>query len=133
MRTAEDPFPMETTYSWTAIDDNTTKMTLRNKGNPSGFSKLVAPLMATMMRKANKKDLLNIKKIIETYPCQIFFTYYLIFTDSDNCFKRSFAPEEATPSFRTAVNNSSRSSECISFFPVPRFTNTNLVHISALR
>jgi hypothetical protein len=66
MRTAEGPFPMETTYTWTAIDDKTTKMTLQNKGNPTGFSKLFAPIMARMMRKANTKDLINIKKIIES-------------------------------------------------------------------
>ncbi len=65
MRTAEGPFPMETTYTWAAIDDQTTRMTLQNKGNPTGFSKLFAPLMAAMMRKANTKDLINMKKIIE--------------------------------------------------------------------
>ncbi len=66
MRTAEGPFPMETTYTWTSIDDKITKMTLQNKGNPTGFSKLFAPFMATMMRKANTKDLINIKKLIES-------------------------------------------------------------------
>ena len=65
MRTAEGPFPMETTYTWTAIDASTTKMTLRNTGTPTGFSKLFAPIMSKMMRKANTKDLQNIKQILE--------------------------------------------------------------------
>ena len=46
MRTAQGPFPMETTYTWTAIDGVTTRMTLRNRGEPTGFSKLLAPIMA---------------------------------------------------------------------------------------
>ena len=66
MRTAEGPFPMETTYTWAAVDEKTTKMTLRNVGKPMGFSKLFAPFMAKAMRRANDKDLQIIKKIIES-------------------------------------------------------------------
>jgi len=65
MRTAEGPFPMETTYTWTKVGDGATYMTLRNAGEPTGFSKLFAPLMATMMRRANNKDLKKIKEILE--------------------------------------------------------------------
>jgi hypothetical protein len=64
MRTFQGPFPMETTYTWTAVGDST-RMTLRNRGEPTGFSRLAAPFMATMMRAANRKDLENIKRILE--------------------------------------------------------------------
>jgi uncharacterized membrane protein len=66
MRTTQGPFPMETTYTWAAVDTTHTRMTLRNAGQPSGFSKIVAPFMATMMKKANTKDLKEIKQILES-------------------------------------------------------------------
>jgi Polyketide cyclase / dehydrase and lipid transport len=66
MRTAQGPFPMETTYTWTASSPGTTRMTLRNRGEPAGFSKLVAPFIAAAMRRANGKDLGRLKSIVES-------------------------------------------------------------------
>lgn len=65
MRTAEGPFPMETTYTWQADGANRTRMTLRNRGEPAGFSAVAAPLMAVAMRRANRKDLANLKALLE--------------------------------------------------------------------
>ena len=40
-------------------------MKLRNRGTPAGFSKLVAPVMARAMRRANQQDLSQLKSILE--------------------------------------------------------------------
>jgi uncharacterized membrane protein len=68
MRTADGPFPMETTYTWQAVDEDATVMTLRNRGIPSGFSRLTAPMMERAMRRATTKDLRRLKSLLETAP-----------------------------------------------------------------
>ncbi|MDP9164745.1 MAG: SRPBCC family protein [Actinomycetota bacterium] len=65
MRTAQGPFPMETTYSWSDTADGGTRMSLRNRGEPSGFGHVAAPLMAFAMRRANRKDLELLKATLE--------------------------------------------------------------------
>jgi uncharacterized membrane protein len=65
MSTAEGPFPMETTYTWADAPSGGTSMTLRNRGQPSGFARVTAPAMATAVRRANRKDLERLKAILE--------------------------------------------------------------------
>ena len=65
MATSEGPFPMETSYSWADSPGGGTEMTLRNRGEPTGFSKLAAPMLAAAMRRANRKDLEKLKSLLE--------------------------------------------------------------------
>src|SRR3954468_22238970 len=65
MRTAEGPFPMETTYDWESATGGGTRMRLRNRGQPSGFAHLAAPLIARAMQRANRKDLERLKGVLE--------------------------------------------------------------------
>ena len=66
MSTADGPFPMETTYTWEDTASGGTRMALRNRGEPGGFSKIATPVMAIAMRRANRKDLKRLKHILET-------------------------------------------------------------------
>lgn len=66
MSTAEGPFPMETTYAWSDTPAGGTRMTLRNRGEPAGFSRIVAPVMQTAIRRATRKDLELLKNRLES-------------------------------------------------------------------
>jgi len=65
MRTADGPFPMETTYTWEALDAGATRMTLRNRGRPAGFSTVAGPFLTAAMRRANQKDLAALRSRLE--------------------------------------------------------------------
>ena len=68
MRTQQGPFPMETTYTWEQARDDSTRMTLRNRGEPVGFWELMAPIMQPAMRRANRKDLARLQALLEAQP-----------------------------------------------------------------
>jgi uncharacterized membrane protein len=66
MRTAEGPFPMETSYTWHDEGSGRTRMSLRNRGEPAGFSRVMAPFVARAMRRANRNDLAALKARLES-------------------------------------------------------------------
>jgi hypothetical protein len=65
MRTSQGPFPMETTYQWSAIGNGQTLMRLRNRGEPSGFSRVTASMMSVAVRRNTTKDLARLKRLLE--------------------------------------------------------------------
>ena len=65
MRTSQGPFPMETTYEWTEVEQGRTLMRLRNRGEPSGFGRIAAPALAAAIRRNTTKDLARLKQLLE--------------------------------------------------------------------
>jgi len=65
MSTAQGPFPMETTYTWEDASGGGTRMTLRNRGIPSGFARIGTPIMVAAMRRETSKDLRALKGLLE--------------------------------------------------------------------
>ena len=68
MSTSAGPFPMETSYLWADADGGGTRVTLRNRGEPARFARVAAPLMERAMRRANEKDLAQLKALLESAP-----------------------------------------------------------------
>ena len=65
MATSDGPFAMETTYSFADAAGGGTQMRLRNRGEPPGFPRLLAPAMSPAVRRANRKDLARLKQVLE--------------------------------------------------------------------
>lgn len=65
-RTTQGPFPMNTEYTWHALGPASTRMTLRNYGQPTGFASVTAPIMRLAMRRAMSGDMEQLKRILET-------------------------------------------------------------------
>src|SRR5436190_13428418 len=65
MRTAEGPMAMDTTYTWLPVGSGSTRMTLRNRSEPKGFAGLTSSLLTSAMRRANRKDLAQLKSTLE--------------------------------------------------------------------
>ena len=53
-------------FEWSDVTTDSTLMRLRNRGEPSGFSALAAPLMARAIKRANTNDLERLKAILES-------------------------------------------------------------------
>jgi hypothetical protein len=65
MRTSEGPSRWRRPTLGNRNADGATRMTLRNRGTPSGFSAWVAPLISMAMRRVTRKDLAPLKKRLE--------------------------------------------------------------------
>jgi hypothetical protein len=65
MGTAEGQFPMETIYTWKDAGGGATHMSLRNHGQPTGLWRVLSPVLAMAMRRANRKDLARLKELLE--------------------------------------------------------------------
>lgn len=68
MKTRDGPFPMETIYEWFKTDSGDTRMVLRNRGEPAGFSRVAGPVVERAMRRANEKDLAALARLLEAKP-----------------------------------------------------------------
>lgn len=68
MGTADGPFAMETTYTFEDTTSGGTRVGLRNRGEPSGFAKVLSSVMTSAMRRENRKDLARLKQLLEGDP-----------------------------------------------------------------
>jgi hypothetical protein len=58
---------METTYTWSDAPGGTL-MTLRNRGEPEGITRMLGGVLEPAMRRANRADLVRLKALLESDP-----------------------------------------------------------------
>jgi hypothetical protein len=65
VKTRNNNMRMETTVAWQAVNENTTCMTVWNRGIPRAFSKMISPFMALAIRNTSRRNLKQLKKMLE--------------------------------------------------------------------
>jgi hypothetical protein len=56
--------PRDQVSRYAGADCARTRMTLRNRGEPAGFSRLVAPVLEQAVRRATRQELERLRKIL---------------------------------------------------------------------
>ena len=64
MRTTDAAMTLETSYEWSDVPAGC-EMTVCNRGQPDGFAKVAAPIMARAMRRSANRDLGNLARLTE--------------------------------------------------------------------
>jgi hypothetical protein len=65
MKSIKSPFPMRVTYQFDSLGAEKTKASVRVEGNAKGFYSISDFLMAPMIRRNLRRDLRNLKAIVE--------------------------------------------------------------------
>lgn len=70
MTSVSGPFPMQTKCSLRSLGEETTRVTLQNTGKPKGKFRLLSRLVSWMIKRANRRDLNQLKQLLEEkYSC----------------------------------------------------------------
>lgn len=66
VKTRNNNMRMEIVVAWRAINENTTCMTIWNRGIPRAISRIITPFMALAIRNTSRRNLKQLKRILET-------------------------------------------------------------------
>lgn len=66
VKTRSNKMRMETIVAWQALNENTTCMTVWNRGIPRALSRVITPFTAMFIRNTSRRNLKQLKKMLET-------------------------------------------------------------------